>query len=171
MWTILIQNKRFEGIKPTPNPKPNADDSRTVKLSPAQWQIFQDNQKNPAIPVPATEPGKEPSSDVPQLTEESVPETKDMPSLTEESAPKTEQEPTPTLKNEAAPKTKQEPEPATKDKPAPTPKDEKTPAQKKEPAPAVKKEKAPAQLVLDNIRIQKDRTFNLKYSLNITFSA
>ena len=62
LWPILMQNKTFEGIKPSPNPKPNPDGSRTVKLTPAQWQIFQDNQKKPPIPVPAEpKPGKEPT--------------------------------------------------------------------------------------------------------------
>ena len=53
MWKIIIQNKGFDGIKPTPNPKPNADGTYTVKLSPKQWQIFQDNQKKAPVPVPA----------------------------------------------------------------------------------------------------------------------
>ena len=66
MWTILVQNKRFEGIRPTPNPKPNPDGSYTVKLTTIQWKVFQDNQKKPAVPVPAEPesaepaPGKEP---------------------------------------------------------------------------------------------------------------
>merc|ERR1719204_2730893 len=62
VWKIILQNKGFEGIKPTPDPKPNPDGSRTVKLTPAQWKTFQDNQKKPPIPVPVEpEPGKEPS--------------------------------------------------------------------------------------------------------------
>merc|ERR1719204_2894498 len=62
VWKIIIQNKGFEGIKPTPDPKPNPDGSRTVKLTPAQWKTFQDNQKKPPIPVPVEpEPGKKPS--------------------------------------------------------------------------------------------------------------
>ena len=63
LWKIILQNKGFEGIKPTPNPKPNPDGSRTVKLTPAQWQIFQDNQKKAPVPVPA-EPGKEPTDEI-----------------------------------------------------------------------------------------------------------
>ena len=64
MWTILIQNKRFEGIRPTPNPKPNPDGSYTVTLTMTQFKVFEENQKKPAIPVPAEPakpaPGKEP---------------------------------------------------------------------------------------------------------------
>merc|ERR1719204_2849409 len=56
LWTIIIQNKGFEGIKPTPNPKPNPDGSRTVTLPPAQWKIFQDNRKKPPVPTPAEAP-------------------------------------------------------------------------------------------------------------------
>merc|ERR1719204_241378 len=56
LWTIIIQNKGFEGIKPTPNPKPNPDGSRTVTLTPAQWKIFQDNRKKPPVPTPAEAP-------------------------------------------------------------------------------------------------------------------
>ena len=61
---ILVQNKRFEGIRPTPNPKPNPDGSYTVKLTTTQFKVFEENQKKPAIPVPAEPaipaPGKEP---------------------------------------------------------------------------------------------------------------
>jgi hypothetical protein len=53
LWTILIQNKRFEGIRPTPNPKPNSDGSYTVKLTTIQWKVFQENQKKPQHPYPA----------------------------------------------------------------------------------------------------------------------
>ena len=77
MWTILVQNKRFEGIRPTPNPKPNPDGSYTVKLTTTQFKVFEENQKKPAIPVPA-EPakpasGKEPEPEKPSLVKE--PET------------------------------------------------------------------------------------------------
>ena len=69
LWTILIQNKRFEGIRPTPNPKPNPDGSYTVKLTTIQWNVFQDNQKKPPVPVPADPekpaPGKEPEKTAP----------------------------------------------------------------------------------------------------------
>ena len=62
LWKIIQQNKGFDGIKPTPNPKSNPDGSRTVKLTPAQWVIFQENQKKAPVPVPAEpETGKEPS--------------------------------------------------------------------------------------------------------------
>ena len=61
LWTIIIQNNGFEGIKPTPNPKPNTDGTYTVTLNPAQWQIFQENQKRPPIAAPALEPGTGPS--------------------------------------------------------------------------------------------------------------
>jgi len=61
---ILVQNKRFEGIRPTPNPKPNPDGSYTVKLTTTQFKVFEENQKKPAIPVSAEPskpaPGKEP---------------------------------------------------------------------------------------------------------------
>ena len=69
LWTILIQNKRFEGIRPTPNPKPNPDGSYTVKLTTIQWNVFQDNQKKPPVPVLADPekpaPGKEPEKTAP----------------------------------------------------------------------------------------------------------
>ena len=59
LWTILIQNKRFEGIRPTPNPKPNPDGSYTVKLTTIQWKVFQENQKKPPVSLPAApEPAK-----------------------------------------------------------------------------------------------------------------
>jgi hypothetical protein len=58
LWTILQQNRRFEGIRPTPNPKPNPDGSYTVKLSTIQWKVFQENQKKPPVPVPG-EPAPE----------------------------------------------------------------------------------------------------------------
>ena len=62
LWTILVQNKRFEGIKPTPSPKPNPDGSYTVTLTVTQWKVFEENQKKPPVSVPAEpEPGKEPS--------------------------------------------------------------------------------------------------------------
>ena len=71
---ILVQNKRFEGIRPTPNPKPNPDGSYTVKLTTTQFKVFEENQKKPAIPVPA-EPakpasGKEPEPEKPSLGKE-----------------------------------------------------------------------------------------------------
>ena len=56
MWTILVQNKTFEGIRPTPNPKPNPDGSYTVTLTVTQWKVFQDNQKKSPLPVPARMP-------------------------------------------------------------------------------------------------------------------
>ena len=69
LWTILVQNKRFEGIRPTPNPKPNPDGSYTVKLTTTQFKVFEENQKKPAIPVPAEPakpaPGKEPEPEKP----------------------------------------------------------------------------------------------------------
>ena len=55
MWTILIQNKRFEGIRPTPNPKPNPDGNYTVTLTTTQFKVFEENQKKPAIPVEQTD--------------------------------------------------------------------------------------------------------------------
>ena len=67
MWTILIQNKRFEGIKPSPEgTKPNPDGSYTVTLTTVQWKTFEDNQKKPPVVVQAAPepekpaPGKEP---------------------------------------------------------------------------------------------------------------
>ena len=53
LWIIIQQNRGFEGIEPAPQSKPNDDGSFTVTLTPAQWQIFQDNQKKPPVPVPA----------------------------------------------------------------------------------------------------------------------
>ena len=77
---ILVQNKRFEGIRPTPDPKPNPDGSYTVKLTTTQFKVFEENQKKPAIPVPAEPakpaPGKElePEKSVPgQEPEKSAP--------------------------------------------------------------------------------------------------
>ena len=71
---ILVQNKRFEGIRPTPNPKPNPDGSYTVKLTTTQFKVFEENQKKPAIPVPAEPaipaPGKEPEPEKPSLGKE-----------------------------------------------------------------------------------------------------
>ena len=59
LWTILIQNKRFEGIKPSPeNTKPNPDGSYTVTLTTIQFKKFEENQKKPPIPV-STTPGKD----------------------------------------------------------------------------------------------------------------
>ena len=52
MWTILQTNERFEGINPTPNPAPGADGVRAVKLTPAQFEIFQANMKKPSMLVP-----------------------------------------------------------------------------------------------------------------------
>ena len=81
MWTILIQNKRFEGIRPTPNPKPNPDGSYTVKLTTIQWKVFQENQKKPPVPVPAapepekSAPGKKPEKTAP-VEEAKKPEDK-----------------------------------------------------------------------------------------------
>ena len=66
LWTILIQNKRFEGIRPSPNPRLNPDGSYTVELTTIQWNVFQDNQKKPPVLVPAepekSAPGKKPES-------------------------------------------------------------------------------------------------------------
>ena len=54
LWTILVQNKTFEGIRPTPNPKPNPDGSYTVILTVTQWKVFQENQKKAPITVVLT---------------------------------------------------------------------------------------------------------------------
>jgi len=62
LWKIIIQNKGFAGITPTPNPAPNANGSYTVKLNAAEWQIFQNNQNKPAVPVQA-EPAAAPAGD------------------------------------------------------------------------------------------------------------
>ena len=67
MWRILLQNKRFDGIRLFPKPKPNPDQSYTVKLTVAQWNIFQENMKKPPVavlagPKPAKPSGKEPES-------------------------------------------------------------------------------------------------------------
>ena len=69
LWTILIQNKRFEGIRPTPNPKPNPDGSYTVKLTTIQWKVFQENQKKPPVSLPAApEPAKTAPVEEPEIT-------------------------------------------------------------------------------------------------------
>ena len=73
LWTILQQNKRFEGIRPTPNPKPNADGSYTVKLTTIQWKMFQENQKKPPVPVPTeTEPVESTPVNDPGKSEEEI---------------------------------------------------------------------------------------------------
>ena len=73
LWAILQQNKRFEGIRPTPNPKPNADGSYTVKLTTIQWKMFQENQKKPPVPVPAEpDPVKPASEKEPEKPEEEI---------------------------------------------------------------------------------------------------
>ena len=73
LWTILQQNRRFEGIRPTPNPKPNADGSYTVKLTTIQWKVFQENQKKPPVPVPAeTEPVESTPVNDPGKSEEEI---------------------------------------------------------------------------------------------------
>ena len=89
LWKIILQNKGFEGIKPSPeNTKPNPDGSFTVKLTPAQWKIFQDNQKKPPIPVPA-----EPEPEKPAPGKE--PEPKPAPGKEPEPKPAPEKEPEP----------------------------------------------------------------------------
>ena len=66
MWKILQQNNRFDGIRLFPKPKPNPDQSYTVKLTVTQWNVFQENMKKPPVPVLAEPepskpaPGKEP---------------------------------------------------------------------------------------------------------------
>ena len=89
LWTILVQNKRFEGIRPTPNPKPNPDGSYTVKLTTTQFKVFEENQKKPAIPVPAEPaipaPGKEPEPEKPSPGQE--PEKPSLGKEPEKSAP------------------------------------------------------------------------------------
>ena len=89
LWTILIQNKRFEGIRPTPNPKPNPDGSYTVKLSTIQWKVFQENQKKPPVPVPAApEPEKTAPVEEPKKPEDK-PEDKPKDEITVTQEPST----------------------------------------------------------------------------------
>ena len=80
LWTILVQNKRFEGIRPTPNPKPNPDGSYTVKLTTIQWKVFQENQKKPPVPVPAApEPEETSPVEEPKKPENKPEEPEDKP--------------------------------------------------------------------------------------------
>ena len=57
LWKIIQQNNGFDGITLKPAPTPNPDGSYTIKLTPQQWKIFQENQKKSpvAVPVPADE--------------------------------------------------------------------------------------------------------------------
>lgn len=64
-----MQNNGFAGITPTPSPSANPDGSFTVKLTPAEFQTFQDNQKNQpaaAAPAPAGAPADDSSISVTQ---------------------------------------------------------------------------------------------------------
>lgn len=49
LWYTIKNNDGFKGIKPTPNPDPNPDGSFTVKLTPSQFAIFQENQKDQSV--------------------------------------------------------------------------------------------------------------------------
>merc|ERR1719204_1708413 len=184
LWTIIIQNKGFEGIKPTPNPKPNPDGSRTVTLTPAQWKIFQDNRKKPPVPTPAEAPSgdtiaatKDKSGNfvlqIPEPVWKIVNQNKGFEGIKPTPNPKPNPDGSRTVKLTPAQwnifqenqkkqpglKQKQESAPEVKDKPGS--KSEEEPAKKPF---ARKKEKAPAQLVLDNILAKKDRD---QYIINI----
>ena len=56
----------FEGINPTPNPKPNPDGSYTVVLTIVQWQVFQEKTPVPLMEIP---PPKEPSDETISITQ------------------------------------------------------------------------------------------------------
>ena len=72
VWPILQQNKSFDGIRPTPNPKPNPDGTYTVKLTVFQWKKFQDNQRKAPVPAPKKpEDKKEPEQKKPTEAEPS----------------------------------------------------------------------------------------------------
>ena len=66
VWPILQQNKSFDGIRPTPNPKPNPDGTYTVKLTVFQWKKFQDNQKKAPVPAPKKPEEKKPDDKKPE---------------------------------------------------------------------------------------------------------
>ena len=51
-----MQNNRFEGITLSSTPKPNPDGTYTITLTPADFEIFQDNQKKQPVAVPAEKP-------------------------------------------------------------------------------------------------------------------
>ena len=46
----------FQGINLNPAPTPNSDGSYSVKLSPAQWNTFQENQAKATVKAKDTEP-------------------------------------------------------------------------------------------------------------------
>ena len=56
----------FEGIDPTPDPKPNPDGSYTVVLTIVQWQVFR--EKTP-VPLMEISPLNEPSDVVIAVTQ------------------------------------------------------------------------------------------------------
>ena len=54
MWKIIQQNNGMEGINLKPAPRPSADGSYSIKLTPAQWAKFQANQARPPVPQQAS---------------------------------------------------------------------------------------------------------------------
>ena len=56
---IILTSNGFAGIKPAPKPSKNPDGSFTVKLSPADFKIFQMNQAQqqqaPAAEAPVSD--------------------------------------------------------------------------------------------------------------------
>ena len=54
MWGIIQQNNGMDGINLKPAPRPNANGSYTIKLTPAQWAKFQENQARPPVPQQAS---------------------------------------------------------------------------------------------------------------------
>ena len=53
----MQQSNTLDGIDLKPTPTPNPDGSYTIKLTPAQWAKFQENQANlPASTQPAATP-------------------------------------------------------------------------------------------------------------------
>merc|ERR1719204_1947998 len=181
LWTIILQNKGLEGIKPIPTPKPNPDGSRTVTLTPAQWKIFQDNRKKHPVPTPAEAPSgdtiaatKDKSGNfvlqIPEPVWKIVNQNKGFEGIKPTPNPKPNPDGSRTVKltpaqwnifqeNQKKQPGLQESAPEVKDKPGS--KSEEEPAKKPF---ARKKEKAPAQLVLDNILAKKDRD---QYIINI----
>lgn len=75
-WRIIKTFDGFNGIKPTPNPRPTSNGSYNVKLTPAQYKIFQDNlQKN----IVEHEGEEQPIEELAEAPKEKAPPKKDAP--------------------------------------------------------------------------------------------
>ena len=48
-----MQKNGFEGITLTPTPKPNPDGTYTIILTPAEFKIFEENQKKQPVVEPS----------------------------------------------------------------------------------------------------------------------